>query len=108
VLEGATITLFGPPAESSLPLNGRIAFYWDYSEPLLPGQELRLTLRQGAQIVATSSLNQPNFGDRYQMVLDVTEVASGGTAVWQVHLQWQDTEQLLLSSELRTLTLVSQ
>ncbi|MEZ4589675.1 MAG: hypothetical protein R3D55_00825 [Chloroflexota bacterium] len=102
----ATITLFGPPAESSLPVNGRITFYWTYSEPLLPGQAMVLTVRQNDLAVAASSLTAPNFGSGYQVSLDFGELTEGGTAVWQVHLQWQNIAEPLLQSEPRSLVLL--
>ncbi|WP_420631215.1 hypothetical protein [Candidatus Leptofilum sp.] len=104
----ATIHLFGPPNESTLPLNGRIAFFWQYSEPLLPGQELLFTLRQNDAVIATSRLNQPNFGTGYQILLELEDIAAVGTAVWQVNLQWEDEKTPLLSSENRSLLLLSE
>lgn len=106
VVSEARITLLGPPAESSFPANGRIAFYWTYSEQLLPGQEFVFTLRENGEVLATSSLSAPNFGTAYQIVLDMAEVIEGETAVWQVQLQWQNIDQPLLASENRTLSLM--
>lgn len=104
----AMITLLGPPNESSLPLNGRIAFYWHYSEPLLAGQELVLTLRQNDIVIATSTLNQPNIGAGYQIVIEMADVAEAETADWQVHLQWADDKTPLLTSENRFIRLLSE
>ncbi|WP_420644124.1 hypothetical protein [Candidatus Leptofilum sp.] len=104
----AAITLSGPPNESSLPLNGRITFYWQYSELLLPGQALVFTLRQDDTVIATSSLNQPNFGDGYQVLVAFEDIAEAGTAVWQVRLQWEDESSSLLTSDNRTITLLSE
>lgn len=100
----ASIIPIGPPDESRLPLDGRITFYWTYSEPLLPGQELVLTLQQNGTILATSSLKMPNLGSNYQISLDLKGMPAG-TAVWQVHLQWQNTTEPLLVSERRSLVL---
>ena len=104
----AAIVLFGPPAESILPGNGRIAFYWTYSETIQPGQELVLTLRQNEAIIATAAVSQPNFGAGFQAVVDLGEVATPGTAVWQIHLQEKGALEPLLTSETRSLTLLSE
>jgi hypothetical protein len=104
----ATITLFGPPTESSLPLNGRLTFYWTYSESLLPGQEMVLILRQTDQSLIMGSLKQTNVGNGFQVLVEVPEQLDEGTAVWQVQLNWEDTSDPLLSSESRSLTLFSQ
>ncbi|MCA9897257.1 MAG: hypothetical protein KC433_03660 [Anaerolineales bacterium] len=107
VVPEASITLLGPPAEGNFSVNDRIAFYWAYSEDLLPGQEFLFTLRENAEILAASSLRAPNFGTAYQIVLDMTDVVTEGeTAVWQVQLQWQNIDQPLLASENRTLSLM--
>lgn len=102
----AAITLFGPPTESRLPVDGRITFYWAYSELLLPGQAMVLTLHQNDMVVAASSLTEPNFGSGYQISLDLAEMAEEGTAVWQVQLKWQNTAVPLLQSEQRSLVLL--
>lgn len=102
----ATISLLGPPAESSTPQDGRLTFYWTYSEPMLPGQEFVFTLRQNDTLLATSSLNRPNLGSGYQIFLDLADLETVGTAVWQVQLQWQDNVTPLVVSESRTLILL--
>lgn len=99
----ANILLYGPPNNSRLPLDGRISFYWHYSQPLLPGQELIFTLRQNDNVIAAAQLKQPNFGNSYQTLIELEEIATAGTAVWQVHLQWADEGIPLLTSEERTL-----
>lgn len=102
---GAAIDLVGPPDESILPTNGRITFIWTYSEPLEPGQELVFTLQHNDTILATSSLTRPNFGNAYQISLDVSELAEVETAVWHVHLQWKMEKVPLVRSENRTMTI---
>jgi hypothetical protein len=103
--ETAVITLFGPPNESSLPLNGRLAFYWSYPAPLPPGQQFVLTLRQKEVIHILGVLDHPNFGDSYQIQVDFEPVETVvGTAVWQVQLRWSDEEHPLLTSEVRQIT----
>lgn len=102
----AAILLFGPPPGSILPALSRVAFYWSYSETIQPGQEFVLTVRQNGDIVATTAVSQPNFGDSYQAALDFGEIAAPGTAVWQVHLQWRNEAEPLLTSETRNFTLL--
>lgn len=102
VPQTAVITLFGPPDESSLPQNGRLAFYWNYSAPLQPRQQFVLTLRQNDTTQIVGSLDRPNFGDSYQLLVDFEAIAPDvGTAVWQLQLQGGAEEQLLLASEER-------
>lgn len=102
----ATITLLGPPPDSSVPNNGRIAFYWMYNEPLLPRQEFVLILRQNDEILAASALQQPNLGSGYQVSLDSSDLGALGTAVWQIQLRWQGENTPLLASEARSLVLL--
>ena len=104
----AAITLLGPPPESSVALNGRLTFYWSYSEPVPSGQQFVLTLRQNDTIITTQSIAVPNFGDAFQILINLADLAlSPGTTVWQLHLEWTD-EQQLLTSEERTLILLPQ
>jgi hypothetical protein len=103
----AAITLLGPPPESSVPLNGRLTFYWRYSEPLPPGQQFVLTLWQNEAVVGTKSIVQPNLGDGFQLLVSLDELAlSPGTAVWQLHLERLDEPQPLLASEERIIILL--
>lgn len=103
--ETAVITLSGPPNESSVAQDGRLVFYWSYSEPLQPRQQLVLTLRQNDNTWVLGGLNQPNFGAGFQLLVDFSAVETAvGTAVWQIHLQWTDEEQPLLTSETRLIT----
>ncbi|MBK8901377.1 MAG: hypothetical protein IPM53_09355 [Anaerolineaceae bacterium] len=105
VLETAVITLLGPPDESSLPPDGRLAFYWAYTAPLQPRQQFVLTLRQNDANQVLGALNRPNFGDLFQIMVDFEAVEPAvGTAVWQVQLRWIDEERPLLTSEERLLT----
>jgi hypothetical protein len=104
----AAITLLGPPPESSVSQNGRIVFYWHYAEPLLPGQQFVLTLKQNEAIIFAKSIEQSNLGSDFQLLLDLDELlALPGTAVWQLHLEWADTQQQLLLSEERMLVLLA-
>lgn len=103
----AAITLLGPPPQSSVALNGRLAFYWTYSESLLPGQQFVLTLRQNDAVVGTQSLAEPNLGDAFQLLVALDTLSlSPGTAVWQLHLEWDDEQQPLLTSEERSIILL--
>lgn len=105
----ATITLLGPPPESSVPLNGRLAFYWRFSEPLLPGQQFVFTLWQNETIISEAFVTQANLGDGFQLVLDLGDVPIlPGTAVWQLRLEWIDTHLQLLTSEARSLIFLSE
>jgi hypothetical protein len=105
----ATITLLGPPPASNVPLNGRLAFYWRFSEPLLPGQQFVFSLWQNEAIISEQSVSQANLGDGFQLVLDLEELSIlPGTAVWQLHLEWADTPQQLLASETRSLIFLSE
>ena len=95
----------GPPANSSLPRNSRIAFYWTFSGSLQPGQEFVLTMQQNDEEIALGTATRPNLGDGYQLLVDLTTVdVLPGTAVWQLHLEWSENHQRLLSSEERTIT----
>ncbi len=102
----AAIKLLGPPNESNLPEDGRISFYWHYSEALLPGQELVLTLHQRGLILDRSLLTQPNVGTGYLDLPDLTNAATEVPITWQVTLHWQGSTQVLLSSQQRSLTLL--
>ncbi len=105
----AAITLLGPPPQSSVARNGRLAFYWTYSESLLAGQQFVLTLRQNDAVVGTQSIAEPNLGDGFQLLVDFDELSlSPGTAVWQLHLAWNDEQQPLLISEERFIILLSE
>ena len=104
--ESAQIGLLGPPAGSSLPLNGRTVFYWTYSEQLLPGQVFALQIIQFDQITTHELVTQPNFGDAYQVSIAMDEITAAGTAVWQIHLKWRDQQDLILSSEERIINLL--
>lgn len=102
VPETAVITLLGPPDESSLPQNGRLAFYWSYPAPLPPHQQFVLILRQEESVQILGTLDQPNFGELYQLLVDFDAIEPVvGTAVWQLQLQGGAEEQLLLASEER-------
>ncbi len=99
------ITLFGPPDESSLAQDGRLAFYWTYPAALQPRQQFVLTLRQNDASQILGILDRPNFGDSYQLLIDFAAVEPAvGTAVWQLQLQWIDEDRLLLTSEERQIT----
>lgn len=101
------ITLLGPPPESSVAVNGRLAFYWTYPQPLLPGQQFVLTLRQNETVITTQSIAEPNLGEGFQLLVDLAELAVvPGTAVWQLHLEWADDPQQLLPSEERIIILL--
>ncbi len=103
----AAITLLGPPTESSVALNGRLTFYWTYSEPLLTGQQFVFTLRQNDTIISTQAIAAPNLGNGFQLLVDLQELTlSSGTAVWQLHLEWKDEQQPLLNSEERLILLL--
>lgn len=103
----ASITLLGPPPESAVAANGRLAFYWTYSETLLPDQQFVLSLWQNDAIVATETITQPNLGNGFQLLVDLEAAAIlPGTAVWQLHLEWADEPQQLLTSEQRTIILL--
>jgi len=108
ILPDATITLLGPPDESSFYLHDPITFYWQYSEPLLPGQELVLILSQNDAMVATYPLAQPNLGTGFQVSVPLEELLVPGTAVWQVHLQWADEGRSLLTSADRRMRILSE
>jgi hypothetical protein len=102
VPETAVITLLGPPDESSLPQNGRLAFYWSYPAPLQPRQQFVLILHQEESMQILGTLDQPNFGELYQLLVDFDDIEPVvGTAVWQLQLQGGDEKQLLLASEER-------
>ncbi len=102
----AAITLLGPPPESSVALNGRLPFYWRYTEPVPSGQQFVLTLRQNGTVITIQSIAEPNFGDAFQLLINLADLAvAPGTAVWQLHLEWTDGQQLLTSEE-RTLILL--
>ncbi|MAT98161.1 MAG: hypothetical protein CL608_13535 [Anaerolineaceae bacterium] len=101
------ITLLGPPPESSVAVNGRLAFYWTYPKPLLPGQQFVLTLQQNETVITTQTIAVPNLGDGFQLPIELAELALvPGTAVWQLHLEWADDPQQLLTSEARTIILL--
>lgn len=103
----AAISLLGPPPGSSVAVNGRLTFYWTYSEPLLPGQQFVLTLRQNNTVVSTQSIIGPNLGDGFQLLVDLNALTlEPGTAVWQLHLEWIDEQQPLLTSEERQIILL--
>lgn len=105
VPETAVITLFGPPDASSLPQNGRLTFFWNYSEALQARQQFVLTLQQNGTTTVLGTVNMPNFGAAYQLSVDFDAVEPAvGTAVWQLHLQWVDEDQPLLSSDERQIT----
>jgi hypothetical protein len=102
VPETAVITLLGPPDESSLPQNGRLAFYWSYPAPLQPRQQFVLILHQEESMQILGTLDQPNFGELYQLLVDfddiepVVERPSGSFSFKGI-----DEKQLLLASEER-------
>ena len=101
----ANITLIGPPANSSLPGNSHVAFYWTFSGSPQPGQEFVLTMQQGDEEIVLGSIARPNLGDGYQLLVDMRTVdVLPGTAVWRLHLEWAENHQRLLSSEERALT----
>lgn len=103
----AAITLLGPPPESGVALNGRLAFYWSYPEPLLPDQQFVLTLQQNETVVRAETIAEPNLGDSFQLLVNLADLAlSPGTAVWRLHLEWADEQQQLLTSEERTIILL--
>jgi len=88
-------------------LNGRLAFYWTYSGALLPGQQFVLTLRQNDAVIGTQSLARPNLGNSFQLLVELDTLSlSPGTAVWQLHLEWNDEQQPLLTSEERSIILL--
>ena len=103
----AAITLLGPPTESAVLINGRLSFYWRYSETLLPGQQMVFTLSQNDAPLVTVPISEPTLGDTFQLLLDFTAFEDAeswpGTAVWQVHLERASEQTPLLSSEARLL-----
>jgi hypothetical protein len=88
-------------------LNGRLAFYWTYSEPLLPGQQFVLTMQQNETAVRAKAIAEPNLGDGFQLLINLADLAIlPGTAVWQLHLEWAEEQQQLLTSEERIIILL--
>lgn len=104
--DNAAINLIGPPPGSSFPSDGRITFYWQLANPIQSGQQIVLALRQNDREQIVASLDQANFGDGYQVSVNLRDVdILPGTAVWQLHLEWAEDQQRLLSSEARDLTI---
>ncbi len=107
--ENAVITLLGPPPGSSAAAEGQVSFYWTYSEALQPGQQFVLLLHQDEVSWRAATINEPNLGDSFQLVLHLDDAAMlPGTAVWQLQLEWIDTQQPLLTSEERLLVLLTE
>lgn len=104
----ATIALYGPPPNSNLPQNGRTAFYWAYSEPVQAGQQFVLSLRQNGQVFILGTAVEPNIGDTFQLLIDFSAIdILPGTAVWQLHLEWQNEALPLVASQERVINFVS-
>jgi hypothetical protein len=104
----AAITVYGPPPNSNLPQNGRIAFYWTYSESVQPGQQFALSLRQDGEVFTLGTVVEPNAGDTFQLLIDFSSInVLPGTAVWQLHLEWQNEAFPLVSSQERIINFIS-
>ncbi len=103
----ASITLIGPPDESSILRNSPVSFYWAYTEQLQPEQQFVFILQQGEQEVVRGILREPNLGDSYRFQMNLKDsVIEPGTAVWQIGLQWLSEEQWLIASPQRNLIIM--
>lgn len=103
----ASITLLGPPNNSSFAQNGRISFYWTFSKQLEPGQQFDFVLRQNDQELIQLNLPEANLGSVYQLQIDLGELTiEPGTAVWQIGLRWTNEAQWLLVSNERNLNIL--
>lgn len=103
----ANITLIGPPNNSSFTQNGRVSFYWTFSEQLEPGQQFIFSLRQNEQELIQHNLPEANLGSIYHLQIDLGKLTiEPGTAVWQIGLRWADEEQWLLVSNERNLNIL--
>ena len=103
----ANITLVGPPNNSSFAQNGRISFYWTFSEQLQPGQQFVFILGQNDQELVRRNLPEANLGSGYQVQIDLRELTiEQGTAIWQIGLRWTNEEQWLLVSNERNLNIL--
>jgi hypothetical protein len=103
VPETAVITLLGPPDESSLPPNGRLAFYWSYPAASPAPAAVCLNPAPGGKPCKSwAHWISPTLASCISCWLILTAIEPVvGTAVWQLQLQGGDEEQLLLTSEER-------
>lgn len=82
-LPAGDITLLGPPASSTFPINTIITLFWQWPYPLTDGQQFSVYWQQGEQIQLLGQITEPNFGDLFQLQTRPTIV---GNAVWWVVL----------------------
>lgn len=106
----ATITLSGPPRESSFPRTGIITFYWNWSLPLAENQQFALTVINSDQEQQIATINEQNLGQHYTLTVDIgtiEQTTPESSLSWQIQLINSESGTVLAQSERRKLLLIS-
>lgn len=104
---GAEIKLLGPPANSQFQPEGTIQFYWSWPYPLAETRQFSLYWQQGNNEQRLRSLTEPNLGTHYRLSVIVDETFPAGEGSWQIRLETAATQANILSSQSRSLAIIS-
>ncbi|MEZ4512736.1 MAG: hypothetical protein R3C62_12735 [Chloroflexota bacterium] len=97
------ITLLGPPAGSTFPVNTPITLFWQWPHPLTEGQQFNVYWQQDGQTRLLGQLDEPNFGNLYQFQ---TTPTTAGNTVWWVTLEISTIKSAQVESLQRSLSIL--
>lgn len=107
----ATITLSGPPNESSFPSNSIVTFYWNWPQPLAENHQFALTLINSDQEQQIATIDEQNLGQQYALTVDTGTIdltTPESLLFWQIQLINSESGTILAQSVRRELLLLSQ